>query len=369
MNLKSRLVQLLKNFGGWTTSKRIIVFESDDWGAIRMPSRDVYETLLSKGIRVDHSKYNKFDALETDEDLQDLFEVLTSVKDIKGNYPVFTANCLMANPDFDKIRATNFTEYHFETFLDTYVRHKENTHSFELWKKGMETKIFFPQFHGREHLNVNRWMQALREGSEETRMAFDHNMFGLSVLITKENRRSYMAAFDFDNVKDIEDQKKIIHEGLELFEKLIGYKSESFIAPNNTWHPDLAEALKKNGIKYIQGGGQKIPDGKGVKLQINKLGSKNKFDQIFLMRNCQFEPTSNPNLDWIDSTMKDISVAFLMRKPAVISTHRINFSGRIHAENKAKNNEMLGKLLKAIVKKWPDVMFLNSVELGKLIKG
>ena len=35
-HLKNNLV----NYNGWQTNRKIIVFESDDWGAIRTPSKN-----------------------------------------------------------------------------------------------------------------------------------------------------------------------------------------------------------------------------------------------------------------------------------------------------------------------------------------
>ena len=33
----------LYNMFGWRTKRHLVVIESDDWGTIRMPSREVYE--------------------------------------------------------------------------------------------------------------------------------------------------------------------------------------------------------------------------------------------------------------------------------------------------------------------------------------
>src|SRR5690606_1901624 len=93
---------------GWTTDRKIIVIESDDWGSIRMPSRDVYERLLKKGIRVDKSVYNKYDTIASVDDFEHLFEVLSQFKDINNNNPIITANTIVANPDFYEIRKSNF---------------------------------------------------------------------------------------------------------------------------------------------------------------------------------------------------------------------------------------------------------------------
>src|SRR5688500_10889544 len=91
----------LNNIPGWHTSRKILVFESDDWGSIRMPSSQVFNILKSKGINVD-SYYDLFDTIESKEDLEYLFDALTKFRSVNGTVPLFTFNTVMANPDFKK---------------------------------------------------------------------------------------------------------------------------------------------------------------------------------------------------------------------------------------------------------------------------
>jgi hypothetical protein len=65
--------------------------------------------------------------------------------------------------------------------------------------------------------------------------------------------------------------------------------------------------------------------------------------------------------------MKQIETAFFWNKPAIISSHRVNFCGHIDPKNREIGLSALKELLQKIVKKWPDVEFMSSVELGVLI--
>ena len=59
------------NTFGYKTNRKIVVFESVDWGSIRMPSKLAYSNLLKKGIGVDKSYlYDTLDSLEKKEDLE-----------------------------------------------------------------------------------------------------------------------------------------------------------------------------------------------------------------------------------------------------------------------------------------------------------
>ena len=112
----------LYNIPGWHTRRHLIVIESDDWGSIRTPSYEAYNNLLNKGIRVDRDPYCRYDNLATANDLSNLFEVLSSVKDSKGHPAVITANTVTCNPVFEKIKADKFNKYHYELFTDTLKR-------------------------------------------------------------------------------------------------------------------------------------------------------------------------------------------------------------------------------------------------------
>ena len=59
------------NTFGYKTNRKIVVFESVDWGSIRMPSKLAYSNLLKKEIDVDKSYlYDTLDSLEKKGDLE-----------------------------------------------------------------------------------------------------------------------------------------------------------------------------------------------------------------------------------------------------------------------------------------------------------
>jgi hypothetical protein len=367
-DFKSSISKHITNIPGWRTNRKLLVIESDDWGSIRMPSREVYYKLLKKGIRVDKCPYNLYDSLASEEDLQAIFDVLKSLKDKNGNHPVITANTIGANPDFEKIKASDFREYHYEAFTETLKKYPAHHNSFDIWKQGMKEKIFRPQFHGREHLNVNRWLKYLQNGSEETRIAFDHAMFGISTNITTEKRKSYLAALDFEDYSELDGQKIMLTDGLNLFEKIFEFQSESYIATNYIWHPAIEPVLAEKGVRYLQGSGaQGIPKPGKRMIHHHYLGQQNNLGQSYMIRNCMFEPSLNETKDWVSGCLKEISIAFLWNKPAVISSHRLNFIGFIDENNRKRNLKHLANLLKAIIKKWPEIEFMTTDQLGRTI--
>lgn len=57
---------------------------------------------------------------------------------------MITANCAVANPDFDKIEASGYQNYYYEPFTETLKKYPEHQRSFELWQEGIKEKIFSP---------------------------------------------------------------------------------------------------------------------------------------------------------------------------------------------------------------------------------
>ena len=370
-NLKRAVKRNLVNIPGWRTGRKIVVIESDDWGAIRLPGAGVLAELEKAGIDVGSDHYIRNDALASETDLSLLMELLSSIRTGSGIAPVITANTIMANPDFDKIRETGFSEYHYELFTETLKRYPEHSGSFKLWKEGMSAGLFRPQFHGREHLHVNRWLNGLKFKESETAKAFEQNLYGISTGSTTEQRKSYMAAWEWDDVNDKEFCLTAVQEGIRLFEELFGFNSLSAIAPNYTWNRDVEKILSEGGVRFLQGSSvQRSPEiGKNRNTVIRHYtGRKNDLEQTYLVRNCRFEPSSNPNMDWVGSCLNEINTAFRWKKPAIIETHRVNFIGYINTENRDRNLKLFEELLKKIILRWPDVEFMSSDELGGVIE-
>lgn len=367
---KNSIINHLINIPGWRTDKKIVVFESDDWGSIRMPSKEVYHQLLEQGLPVNKSKYDQIDTLENRSDLEALFELISRYKDFKDNCPKFTFNTVMGNPDFEKMKAASFQRYYHETLFESYKNyHKEDLAP--LWVEGIVKGILVPQFHAKEHFNVGLLMKDIASGNRETLTALEHGFFGLKTKTSSPYQKSYLAAYYAANQEELVERVAVLKDGLALFETLFGCKSETFIACNYVWPKELEFHLKQFGILGIQGNyTQKSPslqsEGK-LKLIRNYTGKRNEFNQVYTVRNVKFEPFENQNHDWVNSALREIEIAFRYQKPAIIATHRVNYVGGMSMQNAIDSRNKLNLLLQAILKKWPEVVFLSSNELTKLI--
>jgi hypothetical protein len=364
-SLKSYLSATLINKKGKTVSQKLVVIESDDWGAIRTPSKEALKAFQNKGLDIGNSIY-KVDALESQDDLELLFSVLSKYKDHQGSPAKITANAIVANPDFHKIKASKYTEFYYEKFTDTFQKYPNHANNLNIWLQGKSQGLFHPQFHGREHLNYKRWLKVLQQDNQAAQFCFDWN-----ATYSGTGDYSFMEAYDWDSPADILEQKVIIADGLRIFKETFGEDSKSFIAPCYNWDSEIEAVLRENGVEWIQGLRSQLRP-TGIFDQYDALphtfGETNALGMKYNIRNCMFEPSMNPNRDWVNSCLAQMASAFHWNKPAVICAHRINFVGFIDEKNRDRGLKDLDLLLKSILQKWPDVHFISTDELSTFLK-
>ncbi|EIM77276.1 hypothetical protein A3SI_06804 [Nitritalea halalkaliphila LW7] len=129
------LKSTLWNWMGVKVPSKIIVIESDDWGAMRMRDKHSFTHLIKEGFAVDRTYYNSLDCLENKEDLQNLFSVIGSFQDFLGAKPVFTFNTVLANPDFERIAEEQFEKYYYRDlfFKLCVLSGSGSAHYLEIW--------------------------------------------------------------------------------------------------------------------------------------------------------------------------------------------------------------------------------------------
>lgn len=357
---------------GYHTDCHYVVIESDDWGSIRTPSSETLGRLVSCGDNPLDDAFLKNDCLESSKELQNLFDVLTSVRDSKGRPAVMTANFAVANPAFEHIDY-NKGSYVYEVFTDTYRKYYPDENVISKVKEGIKQACFCPQLHCREHLNVNRWMNDLKEGTKDTVLAFDNQMIGIGASFTEDNRFGYMDAFNTDFSSDAQ-LSGILEDAANIFEKVFGYRSSTFVASCFVWNDELEKTLSKLGVNGIQSAvWQNVPVGRNgnyqLKRKIRYAGQRNLSGQIYNVRNCSFEPAylQNPE-ECAEKCYQQVLQAFKDKKPAVINSHRFNYIGSINRNNDKNNLIGLKKLLKTIVEAVPDVEFVSTPELIDIMR-
>ena len=365
-SIKNRIRTKATAAHDFRNSRHIVVFESDDWGSIRMSDKRSWDELLKKGYAVDKRPYERFDTLESPEDLAALFEVLSKYKDSKGNHPIITANMLMANPDFVRIEKSDFQNYHFETIAQTYSRYFGDDKVLEVMRQGHEEGVFMPQSHGREHFNVAQWMRGLQTGDEDLMTAFHYGICGIAPKAHPETGNKLMNALRAENEEEQKQIDDIVKEGLQMFEQLWGFKSKTFVAPCFCWNVDVERVLANNSVELIQTARFKKAAYKSP-TRYYYSGEKNMFNQTYSIRNCTFEPATAENESNVGRLIKQVEKVLGQHKIAVFSTHRINYVSGLFEQNRKNTLSLLDGFLKELLKEYPDVEFLSSDRIIELL--
>lgn len=364
-SLKTKII----NYYSWKTNRKIIVIQSDDWGSIRMPSNLVRNKLEKHPhINVDNA-YDRFDTLARVNDITALFEVLRRYKDKNGNHPVVTTNCVLANPCFEAIKNSGYQQYFFEPIQQTFEKYK-NAKALQLWGEGVNDKLFCPQFHGREHVNVSQWMSKLLSDHPGVRYAADKGVFSATFPSLNTTKRNFQTAWDYVSNEAELTVNEAIEEGLAMFRQFFGYQSISAIAPAYTWSDSAEKILVDHQVIGMQGiHKRKIPLHPSAQFLAKSYlytGKKNTSGQYYLVRNSFFEKSHDEAWNG-DNCLSRVKKAFDNNTPAIISSHRVNFIGSLNEANRTANLIDFSATLKAIVTTWPDVEFLSTPDLLRAI--
>ncbi|MEG2122095.1 MAG: hypothetical protein RRZ64_08580 [Rikenellaceae bacterium] len=364
----------IKNILGKKTDRKLLAFYVDDWGSVRTKDKKAIDYLQAKGVKfIGHgSHFSRLDSLECNDDLTSLFEVLSSVKDKNGNGACFTAVMNPCNPNFEAIKANGFTEFISEPFTETLKKYgKGYENVFDLWQEGIKKNLFYPMFHGTEHVSRKQWMRALTDDENPEQWAFECESVGVPDVEGYKSYSGTMQPYYIETANDNIALAENIKKGTSAIENLFGFKTRQFKAGGDVVSPELRPILKECGIEYLDEGlyiKKHIGDGKYV-TSVNYFGKINKIGQKILVRNCMFEPCGeySTTLGNVDNCMEEIDMAFRCGKPAVISSHRVNYVGSISPKNRENGLSKLKSLLEEVVRKYPDVEFVNADQLGDII--
>jgi hypothetical protein len=373
MSINRLIFENVKSIPGWRSRQKLVVFNVDDYGNVRLASRQAARALEAAGVAL-RGRFDRLDTLETRADIDELLEVLDSVRDSTGRGAVFTPYVLSANPDFDALRQSP-DQYRYEELPQTFLRlSAEDPQAYEgtwaLWQEGIARGLLQPEFHGREHLNLRLLEHKLHRRDVDVMANIEANsMAGLQDDPAFPGL-GFSHAFGIVEKADIILHKEILDDGLALFNHIFGRAAQTFTPPAQRLHPDLYGFMEEQGISAIDKPlhiVRQLDRGK-TRREVNFLCRKRGQRHVTLVRNAVFEPNLRPGTDEVMRTVTQVAAAFRCGKPAMISSHRVNFCGHIDPENRRAGLAALKRLLEGIVQRWPDVEFIGAGELARRIE-
>ncbi len=400
--MSSRWIQYAKNIPGWRSKEKYLVLSCDDFGAVRLADSSAREYLVNKGLPMDLFPFDRYDTLESVEDLEALQETLLSVTDVQGRGAVMTGFGLAANIDFARMRSEGFAEFRNEPVSKTYARLGKE----DAWKKMQSMRMdgdLVMEFHGREHVHVGWLMRRLREKNEALLACMEvDSLAGLEY--GKTEGVDYTASFAFDTEDEFPALAEILSDGISMFTQVWDDAPKHFTPPVMRYPRALDGILVRAGIQYLDRSlrtpewdanqrkfknrwywlNQKIKVGEGMEQWLSEpMNSdaaaelsmeqgatgerKHQGEMRAMVRNCFFEPMFNPNMDWVDHTLAQISAAFAVGKPANVAMHRMSFVGGISPAVRERGNRDLREILKRVKLQWPEVRFVSTRELGGIM--
>ena len=353
---------------------KAIVFESDDWGLCSYtPSSEKYGR-LSNQFPAD-LRLNAEDSLETTQALDNLFTVLKRFSGGDNCPAVFQPNYILSNPDYAAIAmAKVFSAIPITQFPEPWG----SPGLLDKIKQGIREGVWYPEFHGYTHYNVNLWMDAIRRNDPGAHRSLQEKSVAFWAAAHRAEfaipRAYYDSISEFGSRGTSHQQENAISKGLAVFEKTFGRPATSFIAPAYCWQQRTESILLCKGISVIQAKDrQHQPDSllSSIRRKICRAKPKkwcmgetnNKSNLRYLVRNVDFEPYQ-PDKTY-EPTFTNILDAWKRGEPAIVSTHRVNYAG-VNSERVKNNLHQLAMLLDTIGKACPEAVYLTDCEIGQL---
>ncbi|BCX89700.1 hypothetical protein MIN45_P2073 [Methylomarinovum tepidoasis] len=314
-----------------------LVIESDDWG----PGDE------SDGAR-----------------LTALLTMLARHRDRTGRTAVLTPNMVLAVPDAPRIVHEKGERYH-RRFLDDLQFRKIH----EAIRHGIRNGRLVPQLHGLEHCHGEGLVVLYREGDPRVKKIFESPRWWDWERLDPPLQGHYVDGTRLPTRPLPKAQiDTLVAEATDQFQRLFGQPSRTSVAPCYLWNDDVEAAWHRHGITAIQTAGYRCDrrEADGSYHQDKPLlrpGNTNHLGQRYLVRNVMYEPADGAHTP--ETALTEIRQAWRQALPAVISTHRYNFT-----RDQARFRTALDGLDQILrqAARWP-LRFLSSPELADAIAG
>lgn len=340
-----------------------VVIESDDWGACEYaPSHDVW---VGERRSVSSEKFQPYynAKLESPEEMERFSNLLLNFSGSDGSPPIVTGFICLANPDFEKIEASDFREYH-DIFVDKgFPAAWNGAGVVESWRRAISRGVFAPEFHSRfHHSNAHNWLKQLRENPG----GVARERFARGIYCQDQHDPEY------GGMKPME-MAGWLAPAAAAFERTFGFKATAGVTSDATALTEILWAA--HGIRTFCLRNFSIPGGTPITYHTKPwnnqdantpMGAWNaETDVIYLNRNIFFEPGFNPDYSF-DLTMKHVRAVWERNEPVVISTHRLNYVNW-DEEVAARGFCELRRLLEAL-SEVPRIQFISTREAARIYR-
>lgn len=340
---------------GLRFDRPLVLFQSDDWGRVGVRDREGWEHLHAAGVPLGESPYD-FYSLETAEDLRGLMDTLAGHRDSVGRNPSLGMNFIMANIDFDRCLASHGKDLLLVPLIAGLPGRWSRPHLFEAYQQGIRQGLFFPALHGLTHFCVQAVCRELEAGGD--RGEFARKLWQAQTPYIYA--RMPWIGYEYWDAElepeqrflSLQDQHAAIQRAAEIYRQFFAASPLSACAPGYRANQDTRTAWFEAGIRVAQNG-----PGKRKAPYLDEQGMLQTF------RTIELEPaTSNCNLAEVAA---DVEECFRAGMPAIVSIHSLNFHSSLR-DFRTPTLRLLDEFLKTLESKWPDLLYLNDVDLFRI---
>lgn len=312
----------------------VLIFESDDWGPGAVD-----------------------DAIQ----LKSIAKLLSKYKDSQGRQPVMTLGVILAAPDSQKIKATDYKSYHRETLAD-----EKFVLILKEMRKGVSAGVFSAQLHGMEHYWPDNLMNALKKSDQLKSLLDQNNPLRTELLPDTLQSRWLESGRDGVCFLTQSDIGRAVKEEIVVFRSLFGQVAKVIVPPTFVWFEQVEFYWRSFGLEYLVTPGFVATgrDSKGVMGVSGEHiynGMRARSGLIYIVRNNYFEPARGHT---VAQAMAALSENTTLGRPTLLEMHRFNF-----CDDEVQSRHSLSKLGRCIEqaqKNHPALRFISTNELGDM---
>jgi hypothetical protein len=331
----------------------LVLFQSDDWGRVGLPSLQALDTLQAQGLAVGNSPWDYF-GLETPDDVHALGETLASFRDRDGVSPCFVANFILANADLPRMRREGCHTLRWISIKEGFPEPWKDR-LVPAYRRNIEKRVFFAGLHGFTHFNPWQFLASLSDGSPRsdlTRALVAQDIPYLASL-TPEYNLALVTRTRGEQFLGEAEQWDWVSKGAALFADTLGHAPLTACAPGYRANKTTFRLWRKKGIRIAQ------TVGPGAIAREHGL--------LILQRNVFFEPVLSAR-DVVARALDEATRAVDRGFPVVVCTHSINYQSRFLG--KAEDSRMLlRRFVEELLKQFPDLRFARDRDLLDAYRG
>lgn len=319
---------------------RAVVIESDDWGLAAWVPDEAAARELADAPAFTSAPGRRYgrSTLETAADVGALAALLGGVRGADGQPAVLQANTVMAAPDYARIapgRASapipvapgpelpgRWARPGLERALD----------------EAIAAGVWWPELHGLHHLPEHAWARALSAGVADARVAFDQQCMVCQAV---------EASGEFDAREPLADRERRLARAVELFVARFGRRPGSFCPPDYRWDRRLDPVAARLGLDTFQGAAERVAPLAPLRRRWHAWRWPTRGARLDMPPRIAFEPlgrdAANAPLGAAEAYAR-CRAAWAAGRPAVVSTHRLNYA-HLDAAFAEAGRRALGDLL------------------------